>query len=72
MRNAIVNVLLASVTARPKAAEQWHISCAANAEKKRHTTVAVRCHPDLACFGYTQTGVGASGPPTAYIWLQPK
>ena len=28
--------------------------------------------PDLACFGYTQTGVGLSGPPTAYIWLQPK
>jgi len=27
---------------------------------------------DLACFGYTQTGVGASGPPTAYIWLQPQ
>ena len=26
---------------------------------------------DIACFGYTQTGVGLSGPPTAYVWLQP-
>jgi metallo-beta-lactamase class B len=25
---------------------------------------------DLAVFGYTNTGVGASGPPAAYIWLQ--
>jgi hypothetical protein len=28
-------------------------------------------HPDLACFGYTETGVGAGGPPAGYIWLQP-
>jgi metallo-beta-lactamase class B len=27
--------------------------------------------PDLAAFGYTLTGVGWSGPPAAYIWLQP-
>jgi glyoxylase-like metal-dependent hydrolase (beta-lactamase superfamily II) len=27
--------------------------------------------PDLAVFGYTNTGVGAGGPPAAYIWLQP-
>jgi metallo-beta-lactamase class B len=27
--------------------------------------------PDLAVFGYTLTGVGWSGPPGAYIWLQP-
>jgi hypothetical protein len=26
--------------------------------------------PDLAVFGYTNTGVGAGGPPAAYIWLQ--
>jgi metallo-beta-lactamase class B len=25
---------------------------------------------DLAVFGYTNTGVGAGGPPAAYIWLQ--
>jgi hypothetical protein len=25
---------------------------------------------DLAVFGYTNTGVGASGPPAVYIWLQ--
>ena len=28
--------------------------------------------PDLAVFGYTLTGVGWNGPPSAYIWLQPK
>jgi hypothetical protein len=28
--------------------------------------------PDLAAFGYTLTGVGWSGPPAAYIWLQPQ
>ena len=28
--------------------------------------------PDLAAFGYTLTGVGWNGPPTAYVWLQPK
>jgi FG-GAP-like repeat len=28
--------------------------------------------PDLAAFGYTLTGVGASGPTAAYIWLQPE
>ncbi len=27
--------------------------------------------PDLAVFGYTLTGVGWNGPPTAYLWLQP-
>jgi metallo-beta-lactamase class B len=27
--------------------------------------------PDLACLGYTATGVGASGPNAVYIWLQP-
>jgi hypothetical protein len=27
--------------------------------------------PDLAAFGYTLTGVGWSGPPAAYLWLQP-
>ena len=27
---------------------------------------------DLGCFGYTQTGVGLSGPLTAYIWLRSK
>lgn len=27
---------------------------------------------DIGCFGYTQTGVGLSGPLTPYIWLQPK
>ncbi len=27
--------------------------------------------PDLAAFGYTLTGVGWTGPPAAYIWLQP-
>jgi metallo-beta-lactamase class B len=27
--------------------------------------------PDLAVFGYTNTGVGAGGPPAAYVWLQP-
>jgi hypothetical protein len=27
--------------------------------------------PDLAVFGYTLTGVGWTGPPAAYIWLQP-
>jgi metallo-beta-lactamase class B len=26
--------------------------------------------PDLAVFGYTNTGVGAGGPPAVYIWLQ--
>jgi hypothetical protein len=26
---------------------------------------------DLAVFGYTNTGVGAGGPPAAYIWLRP-
>jgi metallo-beta-lactamase class B len=26
--------------------------------------------PDLAVFGYTNTGVGASGPPAVYVWLQ--
>ncbi|MFO0969393.1 MAG: hypothetical protein U0793_27875 [Gemmataceae bacterium] len=26
--------------------------------------------PDLAVFGYTNTGVGAGGPPAAYLWLQ--
>jgi metallo-beta-lactamase class B len=26
--------------------------------------------PDLAIFGYTNTGVGAGGPPAAYVWLQ--
>src|SRR5262249_18343946 len=25
---------------------------------------------DLAVFGYTNTGVGAGGPPAVYIWLQ--
>ena len=25
---------------------------------------------DLAVFGYTNTGVGASGPPAVYLWLQ--
>jgi hypothetical protein len=25
---------------------------------------------DLAVFGYTNTGVGSSGPPAAYVWLQ--
>ncbi len=25
---------------------------------------------DLAVFGYTNTGVGASGPPAVYVWLQ--
>src|SRR6478672_5530592 len=25
---------------------------------------------DLAVFGYTNTGVGAGGPPAAYLWLQ--
>ncbi len=25
---------------------------------------------DLAVFGYTNTGVGAGGPPAAYVWLQ--
>jgi hypothetical protein len=28
--------------------------------------------PDLAVFGYTLTGVGWTGPPGAYIWLQGK
>jgi len=27
--------------------------------------------PDLAVFGYTNTGVGAGGPPAAYIWINP-
>jgi hypothetical protein len=27
--------------------------------------------PDLAAFGYTLTGVGWTGPPAAYLWLQP-
>jgi hypothetical protein len=26
--------------------------------------------PDLAVFGYTNTGVGAGGPPAVYVWLQ--
>lgn len=26
--------------------------------------------PDLAVFGYTNTGVGSSGPPAMYLWLQ--
>jgi glyoxylase-like metal-dependent hydrolase (beta-lactamase superfamily II) len=26
--------------------------------------------PDLAAFGYTNTGVGAGGPPAVYVWLQ--
>lgn len=26
--------------------------------------------PDLAVFGYTNTGVGAGGPPAAYVWRQ--
>jgi metallo-beta-lactamase class B len=26
--------------------------------------------PDLASFGYTNTGVGASGPPAVYLWLR--
>ena len=26
---------------------------------------------DLAVFGYTNTGVGAGGPPAVYLWLQP-
>ena len=25
---------------------------------------------DLAVFGYTNTGVGAGGPPAVYVWLQ--
>lgn len=25
---------------------------------------------DLGCFGYTKTGVGAGGPPAAYVWLR--
>ena len=25
---------------------------------------------DLAVFGYTNTGVGAGGPPAVYLWLQ--
>ena len=25
--------------------------------------------PDLAVFGYTNTGVGAGGPPAVYVWL---
>lgn len=28
--------------------------------------------PDLACLGYTSTGVGASGPLAVYLWMQPK
>ncbi len=27
---------------------------------------------DIGCLGYTQTGVGLSGPLTPFIWLQPK
>jgi metallo-beta-lactamase class B len=27
--------------------------------------------PDLACLGYTNTGVGASGPNAVYLWMQP-
>src|SRR5262249_19182343 len=27
--------------------------------------------PDLACLGYTATGVGQSGPLAIYLWLQP-
>jgi metallo-beta-lactamase class B len=26
--------------------------------------------PDLAVFGYTNTGVGAGGPPAVYVWIQ--
>ncbi|HVW01675.1 MAG TPA: FG-GAP-like repeat-containing protein, partial [Planctomycetaceae bacterium] len=26
--------------------------------------------PDLACFGYAETGVGQGGPPAGYLWLQ--
>jgi metallo-beta-lactamase class B len=28
--------------------------------------------PDLACLGYTSTGVGANGPLAVYLWLQPR
>jgi glyoxylase-like metal-dependent hydrolase (beta-lactamase superfamily II) len=28
--------------------------------------------PDLACFGYTSTGVGAGGPNAVYLWRQPR
>src|SRR5207253_3145227 len=28
--------------------------------------------PDLACFGYTSTGVGQSGPLAVYLWAQPR
>ncbi len=27
--------------------------------------------PDIASLGYTETGVGTSGPPSVYIWCQP-
>jgi glyoxylase-like metal-dependent hydrolase (beta-lactamase superfamily II) len=27
---------------------------------------------DLACFGYTSTGVGQSGPLAVYLWMQPR
>lgn len=28
--------------------------------------------PDLACLGYTNTGVGSGGPLAVYIWIQPR